>query len=73
MRTMKVNHIAKARKRTLKSAGFTYDDLARTAAKYRPSQQPPSWRMVKYWMDDQRVSSHLRRAFDELIARGGAA
>ena len=46
------------RKAALKASGHTYDDLARLAG--------VSWRMVKFWIDGQRTSAKVARAFDTL-------
>lgn len=48
------------RKRVLKAAGHTYDDLAARAG--------VTWRMAKFWMDDEKTSAGLQKAFDELTA-----
>ena len=45
----------KRRKAALKASGHTYDDLARLAG--------VSWRMVKFWIDGQRTSAKIKRAF----------
>ena len=45
-------------KSALKSSGHTYDDVARLAN--------VTWRMVKYWIDGQRTSAPIARAFETL-------
>lgn len=47
------------RKSVLKAAGRTYVDLAERVG--------VSWRMVKFWMDDEKTSAPIARAFDELV------
>jgi hypothetical protein len=47
------------RKAVLKASGYTYGDLADRAG--------VKWRMVKWWMDEERTSANVARAFDELI------
>ena len=49
------------RKTVLKAAGHTYDVLADRAG--------VSWRMVKFWMDDEKTSAPIATAFHELVAR----
>ena len=46
------------KKAALRAAGKTYEDLAEAAG--------VTWRMVKYWIDGQRTSSPLDRAFERL-------
>lgn len=46
------------KKAALRAAGKTYDDLAAAAG--------VTWRMVKYWIDGQRTSSVVDRAFERL-------
>lgn len=48
----------KRRKASLKASGHTYDDLARLAG--------VSWRMVKFWLDGQRTSAKVAKAFESL-------
>jgi len=45
----------KRRKASLKASGHTYDDLARLAG--------VSWRMVKFWLDGERTSAKVEKAF----------
>lgn len=52
------NRQVKQRKAALKASGHTYDDLARLAG--------VSWRMVKFWIDGQRTSAKIDRAFATL-------
>lgn len=49
----------KQRKSALKASGHTYDDVARLAG--------VSWRMVKFWIDGQRTSAPVERAFNALV------
>lgn len=46
------------KKAALRASGKTYDDLAARAH--------VSWRMVKYWIDGQRTSARIDRAFEQL-------
>lgn len=55
----------KARKAALKASGHTYDDVARLA--------DVSWRMVKFWIDGQRVSARVEQAFNALVGREKAS
>lgn len=59
----KKKHTATSRRRKalLRTSGHTYDALAALAR--------VSWRMVKYWMDDERASAPCARAFDTLTGR----
>lgn len=52
---------SKRRKASLKASGHTYDDLARLAG--------VSWRMVKFWLDGQRTSAKVAKAFETLTDR----
>lgn len=56
-REREVNH----RKSALKASGHTYDDLARLAG--------VSWRMVKFWIDGERTSAPIARAFVTLTGQ----
>lgn len=47
------------RKSVLKAAGHTYDALADLAG--------VSWRMVKFWLDDEKTSAPIANAFDQLV------
>lgn len=49
----------KALKEALRASGHTYDDVARLAG--------VSWRMVKFWIDGQRTSAKVARAFATLV------
>lgn len=49
------------RKSVLKAAGHTYEALAERAG--------VSWRMVKFWMDDEKTSATVATAFDDLVRK----
>lgn len=55
------NREVKRRKAALKASGHTYDDLARLSN--------VTWRMVKYWIDGQRTSAPIARAFESLTRK----
>ena len=61
-RRVKKRHSAESRRRKalLRASGHTYDELAALAR--------VTWRMAKFWMDDQRTSAPIARAFDVLTA-----
>ena len=52
------------RKTVLRAAGRTYDELADRAC--------VSWRMVKFWLDDEKTSAPIAEAFGELIREKSA-
>lgn len=56
---------SKARKRALKEAGITYQQVADRAN--------VTWRMVKFWVDCQKTSSVVERAYYELLAEAKKA
>lgn len=59
LNTMKITaKESKRRKASLKASGHTYDDLARLAG--------VSWRMAKFWLDGQRTSATVAKAFESL-------
>jgi len=60
-----VSREVKRRKAALKASGHTYDDLARLAG--------VSWRMVKFWIDGQRTSARVARAYETLTSREAVA
>ena len=49
---------SKRRKEVFKASGHTYDDLAGLAG--------VTWRMVKFWIDGERTSAPIARAFATL-------
>lgn len=51
------------RKAALKASGHTYDDLANLA--------DVSWRMVKFWIDGDRTSAPIAKAFETLTRQPG--
>jgi hypothetical protein len=56
--TREVKRRTTQRKNALKTSGHTYDDLARLAG--------VSWRMVKFWIDGERTSAKIAKAFTTL-------
>lgn len=56
---------SKRRKALLRASGHTYNDLANLAG--------VKWRMVKYWLDDEKRSEPIARAFDTLTAKASVA
>jgi hypothetical protein len=47
------------RKSVLRAAGRTYDELAERVG--------VSWRMVKFWMDEEKTSATIEQAFNDLV------
>lgn len=64
MKTMSKAEV-KRRKARLKASGHTYGDVARLAG--------VSWRMVKFWIDGQKTSANVERAYHTLTASVPAA
>jgi len=58
MKTSKAE--VKRRKDRLQASGHTYNDIARLA--------DVSWRMVKFWIDGQKTSANVERAYHALTA-----
>jgi len=58
----KANRRREGIKAQLRASGHTYDDVARLA--------DVTWRMVKFWVDGQRTSAKVERAFNTLVSTG---
>jgi hypothetical protein len=61
-RRVKKRHTVESRRRKalLKASAHTYDDLAALAG--------VGWRMVKFWMDDEKTSAPIAQAFETLTS-----
>ena len=57
-----MNRTASERKRRLRESGHTVQALADACVPC------VSWRMAKYWMDDEKTSANVAGAFDRLTA-----